>query len=112
MAVAVYYHQCRCLHYAVTSCQLHVLLRIDGHVGHIFQIFLHQLTVRAGLGREQILDILRLLPFTSTSSAKLDSVTTLLVGRFKEEWSMSYSVLLAYSVTYHHSSSAPDDSNR
>ena len=61
MAVTVYYHQCRCLHYAVTSCQLHVLLRIDGHVGHIFQIFLHQLAVRAGLGREQILDILRLL---------------------------------------------------
>lgn len=62
-----------------------------------FQIFLHQLAVRAGLGREQILDILRLLHLHFHVLRKLDSVTTLLVGRFKEEWSMSYSVLLAYS---------------
>ena len=63
MAVTVYHHQSRCLHYTVTSCQLHILLRIDGHVGYIFQIFLHQLTVGTGLGGEQILDVLRLLHF-------------------------------------------------
>ena len=37
--------------------------------------------------------------FTSTSSAKLDKVTTLLVGRFREECAISYSVLLAYSCS-------------
>ena len=46
-----------------TSNKIVGMYAADGHVGYIFQIFLHQLTVRTGLGGEQILDVLRLLHF-------------------------------------------------